>query len=64
MFPPDRLLKARNSVAPCGCLLVANGTNTEKLIETLLPVSRGYAVILLQCKNAAQCAAFVPRCFF
>jgi hypothetical protein len=32
-------------------LLDASGTNTEKLVETLLPVSRGYAVILLQRKT-------------
>jgi len=36
----------------------SSGTNTEKPAEMPLPVSRGYAESLLQCKNAASGTAF------
>jgi hypothetical protein len=39
-------------------MLDARGTNTEMLIETLLPVSRGYAAILLQCKTRRNAPRF------
>jgi hypothetical protein len=61
-------------------MLDASGTNTEKLIETLLPVSRGYAAILLQrktrrnaprlvrdasfCSNQLAAASGMSRCRF
>jgi hypothetical protein len=41
-------------------MLDASGTNTEKPIETLLPVSRGYLAILLQRKTRRN----APRFFY
>jgi hypothetical protein len=40
-------------------MLYASGTNTEKPIETLLPLSRGYTRDFAATQNAAQCAAFI-----
>jgi hypothetical protein len=56
MFPPLDFLEARDCAAP---VEVVSGTNTEKRIETLLPVSRGYAVTLLQRKTRRN----APRLF-
>jgi hypothetical protein len=39
-------------------MLYASGTNTEKRIETLLPLSRGYAAILLQRKTRRNAPRF------
>jgi hypothetical protein len=39
-------------------LLYVSGTNTEKRIETLLPVSRGYVAILLQRKTRRNAPRF------
>jgi hypothetical protein len=39
-------------------MLVASGTNTEKLIETLLPLSRGYNRDFAAMQNAAQAPRF------
>jgi hypothetical protein len=39
-------------------MLYASGTNTEKRIETLLPLSRGYLAILLQRKTRRNAPRF------
>jgi hypothetical protein len=45
-------------------LLVASGTNTETSAETLLPLSRGYAAILLQRKTRRNAPRYRSmRCF-
>jgi hypothetical protein len=41
-------------------MLVASGTNTEKPIETLLPVSRGLGRDFAAMQNAAQAPRFIP----
>src|SRR5471030_2786998 len=52
----------KRATAPLLWMLVASGTNTEKPVETLLPLSRGLNRHFAATQNAAQCAALGLCC--
>jgi hypothetical protein len=51
------IFEARNCAAPVD---VVSGTNTEKRIETLLPVSRGLDANCCNAKRGAERRVFIP----